>query len=281
MNCRISLDAAWEFFQRATGAAPQLVAIAAGLGIAVVWRKRWPGDGPLDLLAGVASVALLIGLAGVSKQGADTHYFIPVSIVGVIWGLCLFRTAPDDTWKVARFVHWAILIMFGLGIVTGLWPHARQATGKIAGLFSQPTRAGKNETAPAVSQVISQLKQNLHGLPGPVFVTDRACNLPWIQTKAPHFVYSFTYALDRKAGGRFERGGIGGLIEEGYFETVVVLARNCACEFSANERFLCSHVTMNHLPLVQNGDVPSIDNGRMSRYQLAFSDGVFAYYRKK
>ena len=112
-------------------------------------------------------------------------------------------------------------------------------------------------------------------------MNERACNLPWVQPKAPHVVYSFTYILDKSAGDRFESGGIGGLIEQGYFETIVVLERHCACEKGHAEPKQCIHTTMNLLPLVTSGPVPTIDGGRLTLYEPALTDGVFTYYRKR
>lgn len=148
-------------------------------------------------------------------------------------------------------------------------------------MFITPVAAREVGTAPGVNDQIALLKQHLKELPAPIFVTDRACNLPWIQGKAPHFVYSFTYPLDKKAGVKLERGGIGGLIEQGYFETVVVLERGCACESASQPRFPCPHVSMNHLPVVKDGDVPTLDGGKMHQYRLAFRDGWFTYYLKQ
>jgi hypothetical protein len=162
----------------------------------------------------------------------------------------------------------------------GLGAPARKAVKEIARLLGRDETNG-NELASGIGREVAQLKQHLDELPGPVFVTDRACNLPWIQRKAPHFVYSFMYVADRNAGYTFESGGIGGLIEKGYFETIVVLRRGCACETPGLAPSRCVHVSMGHLPLVQDGAVPSLDGARMTHYRLAFQDGAFTYYRKQ
>ena len=71
------------------------------------------------------------------------------------------------------------------------------------------------------------------------------------------------------------------MIEAGYFETLLVLDPECACEALDWERKWCSHLTMNHLPMVRTGDVPTIDGGRMTHYAFAFQDGLFKYHSKR
>lgn len=284
LNCPVSAESAWSFFQKACGTAPQLVVIAAGLGLAFLcWKRRTASD-ETDLLASIGIVALGIGFLGASKQGADINYFIPVSIFGMLWGICHFRAGQAEPVKaggMVNMVRWAMAALFGLGILSGLIPQGKKAFRQIAGLFITPVAARENGPAIGVNDQIVLLKRHLEELPAPVFVTDRACNLPWIQGKAPHFVYSYMYPLDKKAGANFAQGGIGGLIEQGYFETVVVLERGCACESAAFAKVPCPHVAMNHLPVMKDGDVPSLDGGRMHQYRLAFRDGWFTYYLKR
>ena len=61
----------------------------------------------------------------------------------------------------------------------------------------------------------------LQSAAGPALVIGPPYNLPWIQPFPPHFVLAFTYEQERERGGQFERGGIGGLLAEGYFQTVL------------------------------------------------------------
>jgi len=283
MNCKVSLAVSLEIFLAAARLAPQLVAVAVALAAALVIRKRWPKSIGGDLLAGTALVALGIGFLGAAKQGADTNYFIPASVFGVLWGLSLFAPGGEKLFTfsgVPSLFRGAILATFCFAVLLGLGAPARQAVKEIARLLGRGETSG-NELASGIGREVAQLKQHLDELPGPVFVTDRACNLPWIQRKPPHFVYSFMYAVDRKAGYTFESGGIGGLVEKGYFETIVVLQRGCACETPGLPPSRCVHVSMGHLPLVKDGAVPSVDGGRLTHYRLAFQDGAFTYYRKQ
>ena len=313
LNCIVNAESAWMFFQQATASAPQLVALAAGLLIILLLRKRWQVSAPVELLASIGGVAFVIGFLGVSKQGADTNYFIPASVFGMIWCLSLKMGAtsprpsppfgmgervlegrergrsitlaipsPSEARRGISVIYGSSVAVAAVTIAVGLWPQLIK-TGDSAVQIVRARNVNANAVSPnaAVVSQIDLLKQHLRELPGPVFITDRACNLPWIQTKSPHIVYSFMYTLDKQAGHKFEGGGIGGLIEAGYFETLVVLDRDCACESPFLERKLCSHLTMNHLPMVRSGDVPTIDGGRMTHYAFAFQDGLFKYYTRR
>ena len=58
-------------------------------------------------------------------------------------------------------------------------------------------------------------------MPAPVFVKDLTLSLPWITPAEESFIISFYYDTDRAAGRVFEAGGIGGMIESGYFNALV------------------------------------------------------------
>jgi hypothetical protein len=280
MNCRFNLADSWGIFRKAIGLAPQLLATTAALAAAGLTRRRWSTSPTGDLLKATAAVALVVGFLGAAKQGADFNYFIPACAFGMLWGLSLFPTAVGDTSESSRLTvafRWAIAAMFCIGVANGLLPAARKVMAELLGLGEVADKVIYSN----IGRDLARLRQHLQELPGPAFLTERPANLPWMQTKAPHFVYSFTYVLDRKVGQPFEKGGIGGLIESGYFETIVVLERGCACEVSGRPPAPCVHVTMNYLPLVYDAEVPSLDGGRMSRYRLAFQDGAFTYYRKR
>jgi hypothetical protein len=283
MNCKVSFAIAWALFLEAARLAPHLIAIVLALVASVVFRKRWPHVAAGHLFAGMATIALMVGFLGAAKQGASINYFIPASVFGMLWGLSLFAIndrKPGEPLSGLVITRWAVLATFCLAALLGLALPAQKAATEMARLLTHGDVSG-NEAASGIGSEVARLKSHLNELPGPIFITDRACNLPWVQSKAPHFVYSFMYAVDRKAGYTFEAGGIGGLIEKGYFETIVALERHCACESPGMPPSQCVHMTMGHLPLVQHSDVPSLDGGRLRRYYLAFRDGAFSYYLKR
>ncbi len=66
------------------------------------------------------------------------------------------------------------------------------------------------------------LKDKLKNYPAPVFVSNLYGALPWMHTSAPSFLLNYNYNFDRQAGERFEENGIGGLIEKGYFNALIL-----------------------------------------------------------
>ncbi|MDD3180140.1 MAG: hypothetical protein PHQ04_07270 [Opitutaceae bacterium] len=61
-------------------------------------------------------------------------------------------------------------------------------------------------------------------LPEPRFSHDTRLNLPWLNKGSPAFVLAFNYGLERMARTRYEGGGLGGLIEAGYFSALLLPA---------------------------------------------------------
>ncbi len=53
----------------------------------------------------------------------------------------------------------------------------------------------------------------------PAFVVYPYLSLPWMLSSGQHFIIHFHYHFDRAAGIEMEGGGIGGLIDRGYFAT--------------------------------------------------------------
>lgn len=69
---------------------------------------------------------------------------------------------------------------------------------------------------------LTALQACIAPLPKPAFSAVRYGALPWMNSGGPYFVPGYNYAPDRAAGIPFERGGIGGLIEEGYFAALLL-----------------------------------------------------------
>ncbi|MAH83986.1 MAG: hypothetical protein CBB68_06430 [Rhodospirillaceae bacterium TMED8] len=63
----------------------------------------------------------------------------------------------------------------------------------------------------------------LKNLSPSIFVDDPRLMLPWMVSANDHFVMEFSYEWDRKKGVQFEKGGVGGLIDAGYFEHIAIL----------------------------------------------------------
>jgi hypothetical protein len=90
-------------------------------------------------------------------------------------------------------------------------------------------------------------------MPEPRFSSDLRLNVPWLNPNSPPFVLGFNYGFERKLGMNFEAGGIGGLIQKGYFESLMLPADTL--EF--------------------------YDGGRLDRYVRGADIGAMAIYRRK
>ena len=68
----------------------------------------------------------------------------------------------------------------------------------------------------------SVLPPSLVNLREPFFVSNPYLALPWITPAKQPFVLHLNYPFDRAAGIKMESGGIGGLIDRGYFATLAL-----------------------------------------------------------
>lgn len=97
------------------------------------------------------------------------------------------------------------------------------------------------------------LHNSLKSMPGPVLVRGGYYeNLPWITGQNEPYVLAWTYPRLREAGVPFERGGVGGLVREGAFGTIVY-----PLAYSANEL---------------------TDGASLARYGMAKKDEYFTYF---
>ncbi len=58
--------------------------------------------------------------------------------------------------------------------------------------------------------------------PEPRFSSLTSLNLPWLNVGSPSLVIAFNYGLERSAGRSLEHGGLGGLIADGYFRSLLL-----------------------------------------------------------
>lgn len=65
-------------------------------------------------------------------------------------------------------------------------------------------------------------KQCLHHFPQPIFVMNSYGALPWMNPSPISFVLAYNYWQDRSDNRPFEHNGIGGLIQQGYFQTLIL-----------------------------------------------------------
>ena len=58
--------------------------------------------------------------------------------------------------------------------------------------------------------------------PEPIFIDHPYLSLPWMYPASEHFVVQTSYRWDRTAGVKMKDGGLGGLMDKGYFSTLAL-----------------------------------------------------------
>jgi hypothetical protein len=71
-----------------------------------------------------------------------------------------------------------------------------------------------------------QLCLNAKNLRQPLFVADQYLSLPWMIPAKEHFVIQTNYRFDKPLGIAMEGGGVGGLIDKGYFASIAIVGNN-------------------------------------------------------
>lgn len=179
------------------GAAITVGALSAS---SAFWEKIKADEG-LALTACGVLATLAIAVPTSFQMGSADHYFFTASFflsALALWGL---RQSPTG-W----FSHGA----------TAAWGLQALAIGAV--LFGIK---GVLSVAPT-HQNLTEAKRCTDKLSRPLYAADPYLSLPWMTPGTPSFVLAYGYVQDRAAGREFESGGIGGLIEKGYFKALIL-----------------------------------------------------------
>ena len=175
-----------------------------------VLRTKIEKDWELQFLIIAAVCSMGVSLLGSFKVGGAENYFFTPSL---ILTLLLYKI-----WKL-KDIHKLIsevgVKWIGISLVVG-WVLTGAATASVIagvnGVISQrPMHVRAMQMAPCLRE-----------LPAPVFINDMYLALPWISPSDQHFLLSFYYHSDRAEGRPFEADGVGGLINQGYFNSLVL-----------------------------------------------------------
>ncbi|KIL97809.1 hypothetical protein CCC_00870 [Paramagnetospirillum magnetotacticum MS-1] len=181
------------------------VAVAAALAAPLMLNRRaLAADTPLLLgLCGLIATAPIIPAA--AKVGAAENYFFPLVFFLALLGARGVAELDRRHWprlpSLVLAAAWGAEMVACALVIGGV-------TGS-NGVSHLDRRYG--EQRPCVAQ-----------LPSPMYAFDPYLALPWMHADGPYFVLAYQYAMERAAGRSFERGGIGGLVGEGYFASVVL-----------------------------------------------------------
>ncbi len=163
-----------------------------------------------------------------SLQHDDAMQF---SVCGLIaWSLILLPASSKvGSAENYYFIASLFLILFIgralslLSTPSRLVAHATTLAGvlflcSIGGVILQ----NRSQTLPAQHQSMLALQSCIAHLPQPVFVINHYGALPWMNPSPHTFVLAYNYWNDRQKGLPFEHNGIGGLIENGYFNALIL-----------------------------------------------------------
>ncbi|MFC1681592.1 hypothetical protein ACFL1S_07420 [Pseudomonadota bacterium] len=157
------------------------------------------------LIVTILGFSLLFSFLTSNKLGAsDNYYFIPsfflmastVFILNYLFNQNALKQVVIFVWSAAWVLHIVAICLVMLGI-----------RGEVSHL--------------SLHVMHKELKTCMDLLPKPVFVEDRFLNLPWFKTE-DYFIRSMNYDLDRLAGRAVEKGGVGGLIRDQYFASLMI-----------------------------------------------------------
>lgn len=142
----------------------------------------------------------LILLPASAKEGSAENYYFILSLYLTLWVAVMLSLNPPSWTKKS------------IGIAGVL------ATLSVAwGLHSSPLTILQMQHAQN-----SILYQCLLRAPRPILVLNHYAALPWMNPEQHSFVLAYNYWRDRSHGVPFEYNGLGGLITDGYFNTLII-----------------------------------------------------------
>ena len=164
----------------------------------------------LRLVAIGSVISLGIGFLGGFKEGAGENYYFTASCflaLAAALGWRRVEDQPESPWtgvvRLAMATGWALHGLAIAGILAGFW-----------GVMSVRPIHHRNEDGRAC----------IEKLPKPVFAQEQYLSLPWINPSRPVIFPSYNYFAERARGVPYQDGGIGALIEKGYFGALILEA---------------------------------------------------------
>ncbi len=195
--------------------APYLAALAA-LALAAVtsprFRRAWLDDERAVLVLIGLCTAGIINMLANFKVGSADHYYFSFTYFVALASVVGFSKIREE----AAGAENRIQVKRVLGISMLGWAANIVAMGVV--LFGL---RGVVSVMPLHDLTIAR-KDCADRLPKPVFIGNAYLSLPWMNPGEHNFVISYNYFNERSAGLEFERGGIGGLIKDGYFASLLI-----------------------------------------------------------
>ncbi len=200
------------FILKSTPYLAALGALALAAASSSRFRRSWLKDNSaVFVLIGFCTAGVLSMLFSTKVGSADSYYFVFTYFIAltILKGYAMIR-------EEATSADCPIPVPGVLGISMLGWAANMAAVAAVfLGLRGVVSVAPQHEMYSTVQACANQL-------PKPVFIDNAYLSLPWMNPAEHHFVVSYSYPMDRREGLEFERGGIGGLIKEGYFGSLLL-----------------------------------------------------------
>ena len=172
-------------------------------------EKRVPEMTLTLALLGVLITSLL-AIPASAKIGASENYFFTLTFFLILAGLAWLRISLSQ----GNQMTWTFGAM-SLGWLGNLVAVVSVLAGLQGVLSTQYMHDSMMATAQCLKR--QELSESL-------FLSNSYLSLPWMVPAKQHFVIHYNYPMDRASGVSMEGGGVGGLIDDGYFATLVLPA---------------------------------------------------------
>ena len=186
-------------------------------------------------LLGAAAIILLLARSGCLAAAWRDNEALVFAAAGTLAGVVLVtattpRVGSSESYYFIIAYFLALFVLAGLRSLGAEGMDRRLASGALSlGWIAQGLAvlavlgglAGVLSVRP-IHEHMSRNKVCLDTVPRPLYVADIYLSLPWMTPGTPPFVLGYGYQTLRAAGRTMERGGIGGLIEEGYFAALAL-----------------------------------------------------------
>jgi len=189
---------------------PHLALLVPLAALAMLIPSRWRTLADDTLLAfGVCGLAAtsVMTIAASAKIGAAENYYFPMV------PFLAYAGVAAASWLAE---HEVLPRLHSPALTAGFALHAAACLAVILGF------TGVTKVEDYHKRYVEH-RECLKGRLSPIITSDVMSNLPWISgSEGPHFVLANIYYEDRALGRTFERGGVSGLIKEGYFGTIAL-----------------------------------------------------------
>ena len=198
----VLVNFASKFVPGLLGGGAIILVLARSGRLVAAWRDN---EALAFAAAGTMAGALLVVVTTPRVGSSEAYYFTLAYFLALFVLAGLRSLAAEGTGR--RLALGALTlgwVVQGLAVIAVL--------GGLAGVLS---------VRPTHDHLMSN-KACLDTLARPLYVADLYLSLPWMTPGTPSFVLGYGYETLRAAGRPMERGGVGGLIGEGYFAALAL-----------------------------------------------------------